>query len=41
MARIVADVPVHDVLVGSGEGQVELKKLRTTMLKFPVLLARR
>lgn len=38
MNRIVADVPVHDLLVGSGEGQVELKKLRTTMLKLPRVL---
>ncbi|MEU3026188.1 DUF4191 domain-containing protein [Streptomyces incarnatus] len=38
MNRIVADVPVHDLIVGSGEGQVELKKLRTTMLKFPRVL---
>ncbi|OIK29402.1 DUF4191 domain-containing protein [Streptomyces malaysiense] len=38
MNRIVADVPVHDVIVGNGEGQVELKKLRTTMLKFPRVL---
>jgi hypothetical protein len=39
MARIVSDVPVHDILVGTGEGQVELKKLRTTMLKLPRVLA--
>ncbi|EXU62423.1 MULTISPECIES: DUF4191 domain-containing protein [Streptomyces] len=38
MARIVADVPVHDVMVGSGEGQVEIKKLRTTLLKLPRVL---
>ncbi|MEU6401684.1 DUF4191 domain-containing protein [Streptomyces sp. NPDC046985] len=38
MNRVVADVPVHDVIVGKGEGQVELKKLRTTMLKFPRVL---
>ena len=38
MARIVADVPVHDILVGKGEGEVELKKLRTTMLKLPRVL---
>ncbi|MER6331161.1 DUF4191 domain-containing protein [Streptomyces sp. NPDC001034] len=38
MNRIVADVPVHDIIVGGGEGQVELKKLRTTMLKFPRVL---
>ncbi|MEU6733202.1 DUF4191 domain-containing protein [Streptomyces physcomitrii] len=35
MARIVADVPVHDIVVGEGEGQVPLKKVRTTMLKLP------
>ncbi|WP_262706008.1 MULTISPECIES: DUF4191 domain-containing protein [Streptomyces] len=38
MARIVSDVPVHDVIVGSGEGQVEIKKLRTTLLKLPRVL---
>ncbi|MEU1800462.1 MULTISPECIES: DUF4191 domain-containing protein [unclassified Streptomyces] len=38
MARIVSDVPVHDVIVGSGEGQVEIKKLRTKLLKLPRVL---
>ncbi|MGP3924076.1 DUF4191 domain-containing protein [Streptomyces sp. 8N616] len=38
MARVVVDVPVHDVVVGNGEGQVELKKLRTTLLKLPRVL---
>ncbi|MFE5027182.1 DUF4191 domain-containing protein [Streptomyces sp. NPDC056656] len=38
MARIVSDVPVNDILVGNGEGQVPLKKLRTTMLKLPRVL---
>ncbi|MFG5719924.1 MULTISPECIES: DUF4191 domain-containing protein [Streptomyces] len=38
MNRIVADVPVHDIIVGTGDGQVELKKLRTTMLKLPRVL---
>ncbi|WP_228982948.1 DUF4191 domain-containing protein [Streptomyces sp. DH12] len=38
MARIVVDVPVHDILVGDGEGQVPLKKVRTTMLKLPRVL---
>lgn len=38
MGRIVSDVPVHDVIVGSGEGQVEIKKLRTTLLKLPRVL---
>ncbi|KAF0646923.1 membrane protein [Streptomyces fradiae ATCC 10745 = DSM 40063] len=38
MARIVVDVPVHDIVVGDGEGQVPLKKVRTTMLKLPRVL---
>ncbi|MEU5418524.1 DUF4191 domain-containing protein [Streptomyces sp. NPDC001407] len=38
MARIVADVPVHDIVVGDGEGQVPIKKLRTTLLKLPRVL---
>ncbi|SCK58192.1 protein of unknown function [Streptomyces sp. WMMB 714] len=38
MARVVADVPVHDFIVGDDEGQVPLKKLRTTLLKLPRVL---
>jgi hypothetical protein len=38
MARVVADVPVHDFVVGDDEGQVPLKKLRTTLLKLPRVL---
>lgn len=38
MSRVVVDVPVHDLIVGDGEGQVPLKKLRTTMLKMPRVL---
>ncbi|MEV6106655.1 DUF4191 domain-containing protein [Streptomyces sp. NPDC051940] len=38
MARIVADVPVHDVVMGNEEGQVPLKKLRTTLMKLPRVL---
>ncbi|MEU3750908.1 MULTISPECIES: DUF4191 domain-containing protein [Streptomyces] len=38
MSRVVLDVPVHDLIVGDGEGQVQLKKLRTTMLKLPRVL---
>ncbi|GAB3972759.1 DUF4191 domain-containing protein [Streptomyces sparsus] len=33
MARVLGDVPVHDVIVGNGEGQVPLGKLRTTIVK--------
>ncbi|MFI6283514.1 DUF4191 domain-containing protein [Streptomyces sp. NPDC051018] len=39
MARIVVDVPVHDIVVGTDEGQVPLKKVRTTMLKLPRVLS--
>ncbi|MFJ4919356.1 DUF4191 domain-containing protein [Streptomyces sp. NPDC088725] len=39
MARIVVDVPVHDIIVGDGEGQVPLTKVRTTLLKLPRVLA--
>ncbi|MEU3369823.1 DUF4191 domain-containing protein [Streptomyces sp. NPDC006711] len=39
MARIVVDAPVHDVIVGDGEGQVPLKKVRTTLLKLPRVLS--
>ncbi|MCM2580075.1 DUF4191 domain-containing protein [Streptomyces meridianus] len=39
MSRVVSDVPVHDVVVGDGEGQVPLKKLRTTLLKLPRVLS--
>ncbi|MFD3948263.1 DUF4191 domain-containing protein [Streptomyces sp. NPDC058579] len=39
MARIVVDVPVTDIIVGDGEGQVPLKKVRTTMLKLPRVLS--
>ncbi|MFJ3923834.1 DUF4191 domain-containing protein [Streptomyces sp. NPDC090022] len=39
MARIMPDVPVHDIIVGTGEGEVPLKKVRTTLLKLPRVLA--
>ncbi len=38
MNRVVSDVPVHDVIVGTGEDQVPLKKLRTKVMKFPRVL---
>ncbi|MCX5225783.1 DUF4191 domain-containing protein [Streptomyces sp. NPDC006553] len=38
MNRVVVDVPVTDIIVGDGEGQVPLKKVRTTMLKLPRVL---
>ncbi|UYQ61731.1 DUF4191 domain-containing protein [Streptomyces peucetius] len=39
MNRIVVDVPVHDIIVGDDEGQVPLKRVRTTMLKLPRVLS--
>jgi hypothetical protein len=39
MNRVVSDVPVHDVIVGRDEGQVELKKLRSTVMKYPKVLS--
>ncbi|MFW6689989.1 DUF4191 domain-containing protein [Streptomyces sp. MAR4 CNX-425] len=38
MNRVVADVPVHDVVVGNDEGQVPLKKVRSTLMKLPRVL---
>jgi hypothetical protein len=35
VARVVYDVPVHDFIVGNGEGELPLKKLRTTLLRLP------
>ncbi|MET9570071.1 DUF4191 domain-containing protein [Streptomyces virginiae] len=39
MARIMPDVPVHDFIVGTDEGEVPLKKVRTTLLKLPRVLS--
>lgn len=38
MARVVLDVPVTDIIVGNGEGEVPLKKVRTKLLKLPRVL---
>ena len=39
MARVVSEVPVHDIIVGKDEGQVPLGKLRTRIMKLPKVLA--
>jgi hypothetical protein len=36
--RVVFDVPVHDFIIGTGEGELPLKKVRTTLLKLPRVL---
>jgi hypothetical protein len=35
VSRVVYDVPVHDFIVGNGEGELPLKKLRATLLRLP------
>lgn len=35
LARLLGDVPIYDFVVGTGDGQVLLKKLRATMVKLP------
>lgn len=37
--RVVYDVPVHDYIVGDDEGQLQLKKIRTTLLRLPRALS--
>jgi Domain of unknown function (DUF4191) len=39
MARVAVEAPVTDIIVGNGEGQVPLKKIRTTLLKLPRVVA--
>ncbi|CAM00944.1 uncharacterized protein DUF4191 [Saccharopolyspora erythraea NRRL 2338] len=35
IARLVGDTPIYEVLVGTEEGQVPLRKLQTHMMKLP------
>jgi hypothetical protein len=35
MSRVVGDVPVHDIIVGDGEGEVPLKKLQVHLMRLP------
>jgi hypothetical protein len=34
-ARVLGDAPVHEILVGDGEGQVPLRKVSRTVMKLP------
>jgi hypothetical protein len=34
-ARLVGDVPIYDVIIGNGEGEVPLSKLDRHMRKLP------
>ncbi len=38
MSRVAVEAPVTDIIVGSGKGEVPLKKIRTTLLKLPRVL---
>jgi hypothetical protein len=37
-ARVTADVPITEIIVGDGEGQVPLRKLSRTVMKLPRVL---
>jgi hypothetical protein len=34
-ARLVGDIPIYDIMVGSGEGEVQLSKLERHLTKLP------
>jgi hypothetical protein len=36
--RVVGDTPLHDIVVGDGEGQVPLKRLQVHVMKLPRVL---
>jgi hypothetical protein len=38
-ARIAAETPVHEIIVGNDEGQVPLRKLSSTVMKLPKALS--
>ncbi|MFI5528174.1 DUF4191 domain-containing protein [Kitasatospora sp. NPDC051853] len=35
MSRVVGDIPVHDIVVGTGEGEIPLKKLQVHLMRLP------
>jgi len=38
MGRVVGDVPVAEIIVGDGEGQVPLKRLQVQLMRMPKVL---
>ena len=40
IARVAGDTPIYDVIVGTGEGDLRLGKLRTYLLKLPSNLSK-
>jgi hypothetical protein len=39
--KVVGDTPVHDMLVGNGEGEVPLPKVQSTLMRLPRTLRKR
>jgi hypothetical protein len=39
--RVVGDTPVHDIIIGNGDGEVPLPKLQSTLMRLPRTLRRR
>jgi hypothetical protein len=37
-ARVIGEVPIHEIVVGDGEGQVTLRKLNRAVIKLPKAL---
>ncbi|NKE63158.1 DUF4191 domain-containing protein, partial [Lentzea sp. PSKA42] len=35
ISRVVGETPIYDFIIGTGEGQVPLKKLQSTLMKLP------
>jgi hypothetical protein len=40
IARVAGDTPIYDLRVGTGEGEIRLSKLRTTLFKLPANLSK-
>jgi hypothetical protein len=35
LAKVIGNAPIYDFMIGSGEGELSVRKLRTTVLKLP------
>ena len=35
LAKVIGNAPLYDYMIGSGEGELSIRKLRTTVLKLP------
>ena len=40
VARVAGDTPIYDIIVGTGEGDMRLAKVRTYLLKLPANLSK-